>query len=79
MFIRCKYCEKKFFLGFGFGRHLLEAHDIDITPNDKRYIRKKRLRFCLLPLILLGKVLRWVAIGICLPFHCLYEWLAYEI
>lgn len=79
MFIRCKYCEKKFFLGFGFGRHLLKAHDIDITPNDERYIRKRRLRFCLLPLILLGKVLRWVAIGICIPFHLLYEWLVFEI
>ena len=79
MFIRCKYCEKKFFLGFGFGRHLLKAHDIDITPNDKRYIRKRRLRFCLLPLILLGKALRWVLIAICLPFHWLYDLLVYEI
>jgi hypothetical protein len=79
MFIRCKYCEKKFFLGFGFGHHLLKAHDVDITPNDERYIRKRRLRFCLLPFILLGKGLRLVLICICFPFHYLYELLTYEI
>jgi hypothetical protein len=79
MFIQCKHCNKKFFLGFGFGRHLLEAHDIDITPNDERHIRKKRLRSCLLPIILLGKLLRLVTIGICFPFYLLFNWLVYEI
>lgn len=79
MFIRCAGCEKKFFLGFGFSRHLRKVHGLVLTPNDKHYIRKRRLRFCLLPFILLGKGLRLALIGICLPFHYLYELLVYEI
>jgi hypothetical protein len=73
MFIRCKHCDKKFFLGFGFGRHLKKVHGITATQRDKRAIRKRRVKFCLLPLIGIGILLRWVVIAICFPFYVLYE------
>lgn len=77
--ISCKHCDKEFFLGFGFVRHLFKGHNIEATKNDKKVIRKKRLRFCLLPIILLGKLLRLITIGICFPFYLLFNWLVYEI
>ena len=77
--IRCKHCNKKFFLGFGFDKHLLKEHDIDITPNDKKHIRKMRLRFCLLPFTLLLKGLKWLVIAICFPFWWIFDTLMYEV
>ena len=73
MIVRCKHCREGYFLGFGLGRHLSREHGITLTANDKKYLRKKRLRFCLLPLIGIGILLRWVAIAICFPFYVLYE------
>ncbi len=69
----CKHCDKKFFLGFGFIRHLSREHGIEATKNDKRYVRKLRLRFCLLPFTFTVILIKTLLLAICFPFHLLYE------
>lgn len=73
MIVRCKHCGKAHFLGFGFNRHLKKVHSFPATKNDKRAIRRKRIKFCLLPLIGVGILLRYLLIAICFPFYVLYE------
>jgi hypothetical protein len=69
----CKHCNKKFFLGFGFVHHLSKEHNLEATKNDKRCVRKLRLKFCLLPFALVIIIIRALLLGICFPFHWLYE------
>ena len=71
--ISCKHCDKKFFLGFGLVRHLSKKHGIEATKNDKRCVRKLRLKFCLLPFIFAIIIVRALLLGICFPFYRLYE------
>lgn len=73
MIVRCKHCGKAHFLGFGFNRHLKKVHGFPASQKDKRAIRRKRIKFCLLPLMGIGILLRWVVIAICFPFYVLYE------
>lgn len=71
--ISCKHCDKEFFLGFGFVRHLFKEHKIEATKNDKKVIRKTRLKFCLLPFTFVKILIKSLLLGICFPFHLLYE------
>ena len=71
--IRCKHCRKAFFLGFGFARHLKKKHEVTITRNDRKILWKYRIKFALLPLWLLAKVIQYALIFVCVPFHLLYE------
>ena len=71
--ISCKHCDKEFFLGFGFVRHLFKEHGIEATKNDKKVVRKTRLKFCLLPFALVTIIIRALLLGICFPLHWLYE------
>ena len=71
--ISCKHCDKEFFLGFGFVRHLFKEHKIEATKNDKKVMRKLRLKFCLLPLAFVITIIRALLLCICFPFHWLYE------
>lgn len=71
--ISCKHCDKEFFLGFGFVRHLFKEHGIEATKNDKRCVRKTRLKFCLLPFTIVITIIKLLLLGICFPFHWLYE------
>lgn len=79
MIITCKHCNKKFFLGIGFARHLLVVHNINITANDRKCLRKKRIKFIFLPIISLLWLLKWIVIIICFPFHWIYDTLVYEV
>lgn len=69
----CKHCEKETFLGFGLPRHLKKEHGITLTRNDKKVLWKYRIKFALIPLWLLVKVIQYALIFVCVPFHLLYE------
>lgn len=71
--IRCKHCRKAFFLGFGFARHLKKKHEVTITRNDRKILWKYRIKFTLIPLWFLAKVIQYALIFMCVPFHLLYE------
>lgn len=71
--ISCKHCDKEFFLGFGFVRHLFKEHGIEATKNDKKVVRKTRLKFCLLPFTIVITIVKLLLLGICFPFHWFYE------
>ena len=69
----CKHCNKKFFLGFGLVRHLSKEHGIEATKGDKWYVRRLRLKFCLLPFTFTIIFIKLLLLAICFPFHLLYE------
>jgi len=71
---KCKHCGKKFFLGFGFKRHLQKCHNEKITKADKKYIRKCRIKFLLYPFILLAWGVYLLLKLICYPFWAFVEY-----
>jgi hypothetical protein len=71
---KCKHCNKKIFLGFGFKRHLSKCHNVKITKSDKKYIRKVRIKFLLYPFVLLLTGIYILLKLICYPFWAFYEY-----
>lgn len=69
----CKRCGKETFLGFGLPHHWKKEHGITLTRNDKKVLWKYRIKFALLPLWVLTKVIQYALIFVCVPFHLLYE------
>ena len=71
---KCKHCGKKFFLGFGFKRHLKKCHNEKITKADKKYIRKCRIKFILYPFAMLVWGIYLLLKLICYPFWAFVEY-----